>query len=123
MLNSHSIWVKLNRYPPVLVRLLAKADAVTTLTDSAIQERSKGLLSLADIKRFSYATSWDDVPVAKMKAFVQACGVDFACRETMRTLNRYLSRDPQFIHLTRDPRFSEYKDMLREFYRHERARL
>lgn len=107
----------------MLVRLLAKATPLTLFTDEQIRDRAGGGLSLADIKRLSYATSWDDVTVATMKAFCLACGVDFACRETMRSLNRYLSRTPKFLHLTRDPRLPEYKAMLREFYRYERTRL
>lgn len=114
MKQSHSIWVKLERFPPVLVRLLAKDANGELLPDHEIVLLSKGELSLADVRHLSYLPCWDEVPVAKMKNFCLACGVDFADRETMRTLTRYISKRPKFQHLRQHPRFPEFKLMLNE---------
>lgn len=122
MSNSYSIWVKLDRYPPVLVRLLATnpSDRTQLLTDEQIRARSQGTLTLSDIKSLSYAPTWENVPVGTMRRFCLACGVDFAHRPTMRRLNRYLKTRPRFRHLTRDPNYPEYRTMLKEYYEFER---
>ncbi len=114
MSNSHSIWVKLDRYPPVLVRLLATApwDRRYIMSDELIRRRSGGLLTLADIKRLSYAPNWEGIPVDKMRAFVLACNVDFSNRARMRTLNRSLRTNGWVSVVRRDRNFPEYRTML-----------
>lgn len=109
-MKSNSIWSKLDRFPPALVRLLAKHSNGTAMTDANLVFDSG--LRLADVKRLSFLTSWDDVPVRDMECFVKACGVDFANREQMRNANRYITKDPKFSHLRRDKNFPAFKEML-----------
>lgn len=109
MTPTHSIWVKLDRFPPVLVRLLA-TEGAQVLSDDTIVTRSG--LPLAEVKRLSYMRSWDDVPVGTMRRFCRACGVDFADARRMKVLTRYLSRRPKWVHLRRHPSYPEFRRML-----------
>ena len=118
-MSSQSIWVKLDRYPPVIVRVLAKASPELLLTDEELVQRAGGKLSLADVKHLSYLPTWDHVPVAKMRAFCTAAGVDFAKPAVMRRLNRYLRSGSRFRHLQRDPKREEYMRMLAVYIDHE----
>jgi len=115
--TPHSIWAKLDRFPPVLVRLLAKNADGSAMTDAQIVNAANSRVSLADVKRLSFTTDWDDaVSVRHCRNFVKACGVDFANREQMRNANRYISKDPKFLHLRRDKNFPAFKEMLRVYY-------
>lgn len=114
MIPKQSIWWKLDRFPPVLVRLLAKNQDGTAATDHQLAEYQG--LDLADVRWLSLLTSWDEVPVGKLRAFVTACGVDFANREQMRNANRYLNSSPKFTHLCRDKNFPAFKEMLKAYY-------
>lgn len=116
-MGAQSIWVKLERYPPVLVRLLAVKDSHSLLSDEEIVARSRGALTLADVKQLSYEALWDDVPVAKMAAFVRACGVDFGDRQRMRALNRALRTKSWAARVRRDRNFPEYRTMLAQLLR------
>lgn len=114
-MNSYSLWTKIDRFPPALVRLLATSprDRTHLLTDEEILRRApSGRLQLADIKRLSYASSWDDVPVRLMHEFCLACDVDFADPVRMKVLTRYLSRGPKWVHLRRHKNWSEFRTML-----------
>lgn len=122
--SSYSIWVKLDRYPPVLVRLLAVSPLNHRLLmhDEIIVRRSKGALSLGDVKQLSYAPSWHGVAVDKMKSFCLACNVDFADRARMRTLNRTLRSGAWVGTVRRDHNFPEYRVMLEQLLNHESNR-
>lgn len=110
MSNSHSLWVKLDRFPPAVVRLLAVRGRIL-LTDAQIVKASG--LSMADVRHLSHLTSWDEVPVVKMKQFVRACGVDFADVPTMRRLNRLFKRGFKFTAARKSPKWPEYFETLK----------
>ena len=117
---SQNIWNKLLRYPPVLVRSLAVFPKERrAMTDEEIVKASKGHLSLADVKRLSWLVAWDDVSVKTMRAFCLACGADFADRDTMRKLNRYLKNEPKFQHLKRSKEVDQHRQRLAEYLKHE----
>lgn len=115
-MNSYSIWTKVDRFPPVLVRLLATrpGDRTTLLSDEEIVSRSGGTLRYGDVKHLSYLPSWDDVPLRVMRAFCRACDVDFADPARMRTLTRYLKGRPKWAHLRRHRNYPEFRRMLGE---------
>jgi hypothetical protein len=98
MTSSQNLWVKFARFPPVLVRLLARNGSGGWSEDGDLI----GLLSLAEIKRLSYSTSWDEITVRQMQLFLGACGIDFADSNQMRILNQYLTNRPKFAHITSD---------------------
>lgn len=91
MTKEHSIWVKLDRFPPLLIRLLARERGGSLMSDEAIIRRSGGRISRAHLAMLTHATTWDDVPVGLMKAFVLACNADFANPTRMKSLTRYIS--------------------------------
>jgi hypothetical protein len=105
-----NVWQKLHRYPPVLVRLLARQGG-RAMTDAQIAEASLKKLTLADVKQLSYATQWDDIPVCKVRWFLSATNVDIENRESLRNLNRYM-RNPQFKHLRAHRQWPYFKDLL-----------
>lgn len=111
-----NLWHKLELLPPVAVRLLAKNPDGSAMTHDRIVARTAGGLSLADVKWLSYLPSWDDVPVCKVKLFLDACDCDLTNPSKVRTLNRYLRRDPKFTHLRRSEMFPEFRQMLGVYF-------
>jgi hypothetical protein len=103
-----NLWIKFNRYPPVLVRLLARHPNGDAMSD---EELVTDQLTLADIKYLSYLASWDDVPVVLLFRFVTRCGVNFASPTRMKVLNRYL-KNARFEHLRRHKMWPEFRSML-----------
>lgn len=121
--TSQSVWLKLERFPPVLVRLLARTPSEDTsypraMTDEEIAVR--GNLSVSSVAALSRLTTWDDVTVRQFKAFTLACGVDFADRDVMRRLTRYISKTPSFGYLRRDEEWPKYRELMKLFVNHER---
>jgi hypothetical protein len=98
-------WSKLDRYPPLVVRLLAckriPGKGKIALTDEEIAERSG--LALSDIKSISWLASWDTVPMGRVKQFSEACGVYFTSRGSMRTISCYLNNRPSYKYLRKSP--------------------
>ena len=98
-------WSKLDRYPPLVVRLLAckrvPGKGKIAITDEEIAARSG--LALSEIKSLSWLASWDSVPVARVKQFSEACGVFFNRRSSMRTISCYLNNRPSYKYLRKSP--------------------
>lgn len=65
----------------------------------------------------SHLTRWDEVPVAKMKAFTLACGVDFSDVPTMRRLNRLFKTGFQFTAAQKSPEWPRYLETLKTLTR------
>ncbi len=77
----------LDRFPPVVLRLFARHKFGPPLTSREIAERAG--LSEYKVVAISSLTSWDEVSVHDMRAFLQGCGIDFGWR-TMNRINSYL---------------------------------
>lgn len=116
-----NFWQKLERYPPVLVRLLARHPVTgEALSDervydnAAILSDTAGLPALPwhDLQWIAHATDWDHVPVGKMQVFCHACNVDFTDPARLKVLNRYL-KDAKFTHLKRHPDWPQFKKLLK----------
>jgi hypothetical protein len=99
-------WVRLNRYPPVLCRLLAREKRGRPLTTAEIAERSG--LPPAKVEAISASISWDGIEVEDMRRFVQACGCDFDNQPNMRRVEDYLRKRPKFTYLKRSPQWESY---------------
>lgn len=83
---------KLDRFPPVVVRLLARQPAGTTVTalpEGEIVRRSG--LSAGEVRVLSRLTSWDDVPLSTMLAFCRGCGADLDNRDWLRKNAAYMA--------------------------------
>lgn len=105
-----TIWKKLRRFPPVLVRLLAK-DGRKALSDHEIVAASGGSLTIADVRRLSLLESWDAVTVHHLQAFTAACNVDLADRDRWRNAHRYI-KAARFEHLRRHPDWPLFRELL-----------
>lgn len=84
-----SIWTTLNRYPPYVVRLLARTVGKhpVALPDSAISAASG--IDLPMLRWIYNQTSWNEVPVDLMRRFVKACNVDFGNAVRMKSIAFY----------------------------------
>lgn len=109
-MNSRSIWTKLDRYPPIICRMVAVVNG-KLLEDEVIAERSG--LGLSYVRFLGSCSSWDTIPVGCMQKFCLACGVDFSDRDTMRRLNRYL-KNPRFVAARRSNKWNEMRESLKE---------
>lgn len=105
-----TIWKKLQNFPPVLVRLLAK-DGRNAMTDRQIVEASDGALTLADVKRLSLLDSWEEVNVRHLREFTTACRVDLSDRNEWRNACRYMKR-PKFEHLRTHQEWPYFRELL-----------
>lgn len=109
---------RLDRYPPILIRLLATgarrsrgaAAAGEILTDQQIA--TAGGLSIADVKRLSYSTSWTGLLDFYHPFAVLGCGIDLEKRRTFRRLE-FMRRHGRFTHVRKSPLFdSQFSEML-----------
>lgn len=102
---------RLDRYPPILVRLLAvrgnrrRGSLSWAMTDQQIAGASG--LPMSEIKRLSYSTTWNDIPVATMLRFLAACNVAL---ENKRAFKRFefWRRAGMLSHLHRSPEWESY---------------
>jgi len=99
-------WKRLDRYPPVLCRLLARQKRGRPLTTQEIAKASG--LPPAKVEAISGSISWDGVTVLEMKDFTRACGCDFTSQSHMRRVEDYLRKRPRFTYLKRSPYWREY---------------
>lgn len=87
---------RLDRYPPILIRLLTvrgRGNETEMPTDRQIADASG--LSMAEVKRVSYSTTWDDIPIATAYRFLTGCEIDLEKRRTFRRLE-YMRRRGHF---------------------------
>jgi hypothetical protein len=104
---------RLDRYPPILIRLLTtrgrRADKWVP-TDRQISDASG--LSMAAVKRISYSTSWDDIPIGLARSFLMGCDIDLEKRRCFRRLE-WMRRNGNFSHLRKSPLYkSQFMEML-----------
>jgi hypothetical protein len=109
-------WEKLEKFPPVLVRLLAKDTQGRGLTDHEVAAASG--LPVADVKRLSYLTSWDNVSNHDTRRFLSGCGCDLFTPRHYKTLSQYRRRTSKFVHLTRHANWHEFREMMRVLAAH-----
>lgn len=109
-----------------MVRLLARKSfgkgsrSIRGLTTDEIVEASG--LPRSEVLSLSFKVSWDDVPVSKMKAFCQGCGIDFASRDDMRRYLRYLDRSPTFTYLKGHPEKALVDEIVRTWIEERASR-
>lgn len=99
---------KLKRFPPIVIRILARArqpkGGIRALTDVEIAQVSG--LTLPEVARISRLTSWDRVPIGTLLAFCRGCGADLDDRDWQRhnaayaaklnSIPRYLRQSPDW---------------------------
>lgn len=114
---------KLNRFPPIACRLLARrkhrqGGGVVAVTDEELAAKSQ--LSMARIKAISWSLSWDEISCADMLAFTKACGIDFESRRCLWRHNLY-QKSGAFMHLRRSPMWeTQFVPLVEEWHRSKR---
>lgn len=85
---------RLNRFPPIACRLLARRkDArrrIYPLTTQEIARRSG--LTASTVASLAPLPSWDTVPIAQVLAFSKGCGIDLDDRDSLRHHSAYMKR-------------------------------
>lgn len=98
-------WDRLDRYPPILCRLLARIPRGRPLTLDEICDRSK--LSPSEVHAISRQLDWRGIDLPTARAFMVACGTDLSNRDHCRRIRMFLKSQPsqplrRFAYLRRD---------------------
>ena len=88
MRNVLTFYEVAERFPPFLVRLLARVKRGRPLTTDEIAGRAG--FSLIFTQRLSEETSWAGVELNVLRRFTQACGFDFFDFSPPHPLQTYL---------------------------------
>ena len=98
-------WRILEKFPPVLVRLLAKK-AVATKHVRAVSDEEIAIragLTLDKVRHISKQTSWDKIPIGDAEKFCTGCGFDpFNCYDRNRAM-AYNRTQPSYTYLKVSP--------------------
>lgn len=95
-----TFWQKTRRYPPALIRILARHPRGQLLSDEHISKASG--LTLNEVRLLSVSMEWV-VTVGAMERFLRACSIDFENRGQMQRIGSYLRDKPKWLHLRNDP--------------------
>ena len=124
MRATRLFWERVQDFPPVLCRLLAKHDAPPktwqALTHEEIADRSG--LDVLEVMTLSKRTSWDGVDLCRFRQFTQACGIDFLNSKHMIRVRDYVRKRGRFAYLKRDPLWDTYYSPLIKIWRDSYAR-
>lgn len=110
-----NFWQKLNEFPPIACRLLARertiSGGVRAMPASAIA--LKAGMTTMEVNSLAWLTSWDSVPLAKIRPFMEACGVDLTNPQILRTHACYIRRGASFKYLKLSPDWEKvYKPLI-----------
>lgn len=110
-----TFWERLDRFPPIRVRLLAKHPrGAGPLSTIEIAERSG--LSTATVEAISQATSWQGIDIPTAKAFLQACDIDLANAAQYKRIMVYqrVDRPNKYRYLKRSAEWDSYYRPMRD---------
>jgi hypothetical protein len=103
---------KLQAYPPVLIRLLARNEDGTAMTDG--QLAAKGC-PFSVVRMLSVSTKWC-LPLDDCDKFLHACGADPGNYRWVQNVARLKRRATKWIWLTKSPDWPAYRELLRIYY-------
>src|SRR5688572_19186637 len=105
---------RLERFPPILLRLLARERRGRPLTVNEIAARAG--LPVSEVVEMSHLLSWHHVTMAKFLGFCDGCRIDLLDRSCVRRIEDYLRKGPKFKYLRTNQEWkSVYKPMLIEY--------
>lgn len=96
-------WKRAHQYPPFVVRLLARKRNGPWYTGDEIADRCS--LTSYEVSVISVQTSWDDIPLGKMREFLKGCGLDFTDVRCMNRVQTYLTTKNRFHYLKSNETF------------------
>ena len=117
------LWeLRLKRFPPILIRLLARDPRGAPLTTLEISTRS-GLTEFM-VEALSRSTDWEGVDLFIYITFCRACNLNLLDHEQFSRQQIYLQgkmngskrQPPQFTYLKKDPLWSSYYEPLMARY-------
>lgn len=108
----NTFWDKCEKYPPALIRMLARWPRGDLKTDEEIADGSG--LDKRMVNLISHQLDWTGIDVIIMRAFMVGCGIDFEDRAKMKQVGEYWKRNPKLLHLKRDPEWRTRWDPLRK---------
>lgn len=89
-----TITERLERFPPLVCRLLARRHergrGIMPLATGEIARRSG--LSVTTVASLAQLLSWDTVPAPQALAFAKGCGIDLDDRDSLRHHSAYMKR-------------------------------
>ena len=121
-MHTDQFWKRIERFPPILLRLLARHPHGQPLTGQEIAKNS-GLTDW-QVNSLSWSTTWEGVDIYQLRNFMIGCGVDLTNSRQMKRIEVYLRGrmqngqriPPQFTYLKRHPWWSEYYQPLMRSY-------
>ena len=91
---------RLDRFPPILIRLLVGCSDPEVDSDRVLAADCG--LTMAEFKFVSYSTSWDDITDRLRESYLKGCAIDLEKRRCWRRLE-WMRRHGHFRHLKRSP--------------------
>jgi len=100
-------WKRVDDYPPILCRLMAKHRPGPAMTTGEIAKRSG--FSEYEVLALSEMVTWEGVNLVTFRRFTTACGVDFLDSVCMKYVRDYLRKRPiRFKYLKTAPEWEGY---------------
>lgn len=106
---TSNFYTRAKRFPPVIVRMLARVPRGRPLTSLEISQASG--IPVARVDSISRSSSWAGIDVYEMQKFCSACSVDFSSRASMKRVETYIRGavvngkriPPAFAYLKKSP--------------------
>lgn len=100
------MWSKLESYPPLFIRLMARKKYGRPLTTEEISQRSG--LNPVEVEAISDMTSWDYLTIRQARQFMKGCQINIESTTDIKRVRDYLRHDPTFAYLRRSPLWDTY---------------
>ena len=98
-------WKWFDKYPPPLVRCLARrklsGSHVVAMSDEEVALRAD--IPVTRIKEISTKTRWNDIPIEEAKSFCDACNFDIFNSADRNRAGAYLRKGAKFQYLKVSP--------------------
>lgn len=83
-----TLWQRIDRFPPILIRLLARHPRGRPLSTAEISERSG--LSPVQVEAISQSVTWDGIDIPTARKFLCACQIDLMNPAQMKRVTVYM---------------------------------
>lgn len=113
MLKALRYQQRLERFPPILIRLLTtRGHGADKWVPTDRQLADACGLTMAEFKWVSYSTVWDEITDRIKSAYLMGCDVDLEKRRCVRRLE-WMRRHGKFTHLKKSPLFeTQFREMI-----------
>lgn len=109
-----SFWARLDHYPPILIRILARTPDGSPMATEEIAQ-SSGLSSFY-VESIANQTDWSMVPIGHARAYLNACKIDLDNPKQMKVQEVYLQgkiregqrQPPSFRYLKKSQKWEAY---------------